>query len=220
MTITDHECRKYIGSLCWQFSCVCLSWVHCCVHCHTWETICPSDCFLAFPFSGMSRDRVGKTGWLFVYFILIFYSFLFYRFHFSFLRNVERPSSGKNRSIYYSNCHWPTQAPSIIWPNKKPFNEMRENLGNHKSKTARIIYLGAMIYLRRIYDMLHAMKSNFLKPFFCALYISFNNLQVKTAWNRHIWKTWTLISKEGDNHLPIKIHISPLLFFLTFYWQR
>ena len=139
---------------------------------------------------------------------------------FPFLRNVERPSSGKNRSIYFSNCHWPTQAPSIIWPNKKPFNEMRENLGNHKSKTARIIYLGAMIYLRRIYDMFHAMKSNFLKPFFCALYISFNNLQVKTAWNRHIWKTWTLISKEGDNHLPIKIHISPLLFFLTFYWQR
>ena len=151
-------------------------------------------------------------------FILIFSSFLFSRF--SFLRNVERPSSGKNRSIYFSNCHWPTQAPSIIWPNKKPFNEMRENLGNHKSKTARIIYLGAMIYLRRIYDMFRAMKSNFLKPFFCALYISFNNLQVKTAWNRHIWKTWTLISTEGHNHLPIKIHISPLLFFLTFYWQR
>ena len=166
----DHECRKYISSLCWQFSCVCLSWVHCCVHCHTWETICPCDCFLAFPFSGMSRDRVRKTGRLFVLFYFDFLFLLILVFsRFSFLRNVERPSSGKNRSIYYSNCHWPTQAPSIIWPNKKPFNEMRENLGNHKSKTARTIYLGAMIYLH-IYDMFHAIKPNFLKPFFSALF--------------------------------------------------
>ena len=60
--------------------------------------------------------------------------------------------------------------PQSYGPTKKPFNEMRENLGYHKSQTARMIYLGAMIYLRRIYDMFHAMKSNFLKPFFSALF--------------------------------------------------
>ena len=127
--------------------------------------------FSRFPFlRNVERpSKKNRSIICFFYFDFLFLLILFFS-RFSFFRNVERPSSRKNRSIYYSNCHWPTQAPSIIWPNKKPFNEMRENLGNHKSKTARIIYLGPLIYLRRIYDMFHEIKSNFLKPFFSALF--------------------------------------------------